>query len=242
MGPYPLSAPVELPTQILLTDRCTNPDVSISSRLSSVLYMWGTALDLDRSELESHGLETTVVLKSGERSWTRPFKAGEMKPEDITVPSTFERGRPLAVLVEGQFPDIYEGQERPQWPMPETPDNVILPNPPPEPPVTELPPKPGRLLLVGSGFVWHDSFIRSRGNSTFFVNSVDAMALSEDLIHVRTKTKLDRSIRKVSAGERLGYRFFATGLIPLGLAVAGVTRLWLRRRAKEKYLREVVQR
>ncbi len=242
LGPFQMSTPVKLPTHIVLTAQSANPDVSISSRLSSIFYLWGTFLETDEDQLKGNDLKVTPLLSSGEQSWTVPFRAGELKRSDITPPSTFEGGKPLALLIEGQFPDLFEGQQRPEWPVP--PPMPGQPPPPPEPeeaPAAELPPKPGRLLVVGCGMMWQDNFLLSGGNMPFFLNSVDALTLGEELIHVRTKTKVDRLIPKVSRAKKSWYWFFVIGVAPIGLAALGIIRLGLRRRVKDAYLREVAR-
>jgi ABC-type uncharacterized transport system involved in gliding motility auxiliary subunit len=241
-GPFQLSTPVKLPTHILLTTRSVNPDVSITNRLSSIFYLWGTALSLDEASLQEKGLKHTVLLWSGEQSWTIPFKPGALQGTDIVMPEEFSDRMPLAVLIEGQFPDTFEGKDRPKWPVaPRHPNVPPPPERPEEEPAEPLPPKPSRLLLTGCGIMWQDNFIQSGGNLPFFVNCVDALTLGEELIHIRTKTKIDRVIPKISASRRLWYRFFTLGLAPLCIAFFGISRLWLRRRTKESYLREVAR-
>jgi hypothetical protein len=166
---------------------------------------------------------------------------GPLQGRDIATPDTFEGGKPLAALIEGQFPDAFEGVERPAWPEPRR--NPMQPPPPAESetPVEPLPAAPARLLVVGCGAMWQNSFIETGGNLAFLLNSVDALTLGEELIRIRTKTKIDRVIPKISASRRLWYRFFTMGLAPLCIAIFGIIRLWLRRRTKEIYLREVAR-
>lgn len=242
LGPFQMSTPVKLPTHILLTGESANPDVSISNRLSSIFYLWGAPLEVDEDQLEENELQATPLLFSGPQSWTVPFRAGELRREDIAPPEEFEPGKPLAVLVEGQFPDAFEGQERPAWPKPPTmPGQPPPPEDPEEAPAAELPARPARLLLVGCGMMWQDNFLPSGGNMPFFLNSVDALTLGEELIHVRTKTKVDRLIPKLSRAKKSWYHFFVIGLAPIVLAAFGIARLGLRRRVKDAYLREVAR-
>ncbi len=243
MGPFQMSTPVELPTHILLTRGSMNEDVSITSRLSALFYLWGSALELDESKLEQNGLKSTVLLRSGEESWTVPFRSGELKSSDIQPPAKFDGGKPLAVLIEGQFPDAFAGQERPKWPEPQRmPNEPAPPEEPEEAPAAELPAQPGRLLVVGCSKIWQDDFLQSVGNLSFFMNSVDALTLGEELIHVRSKTKVDRLLSStLSTSQRLWYRFFTMGLAPLAVAAIGIARLYLRRRAKDIYLKEVAR-
>ena len=238
-GPFQMSTPVKLPTHIRLSRENANDEVSISNRLSLLFYLWGTTLDVNENKLKENNLKTTVLLKSGEESWTVPFKAGKLVRSDIEEPSEFEGGKPLAVLIEGQFPDVYEGQERPEWPESQANPNQPQMPEPEDKPAMKLEAKPGRLLLVGCGTMWRDDFIQVGSDMDFLINSVDALTMGDELIHIRTKTKIDRLIDKVTAGQKLWYRFFVMGFAPLLIAVFGIIRLWLRRRTKEIYLREV---
>ena len=240
-GPFMMSTDVKLPVHVVLTERSANPDVSISNRLSSIFYLWGVPLELDEDTLKENDLSWTVLFSSGPKSWTRPLKAGEMDGDDFARPAKYEGGEPLAVLIEGQFPSAFEeNAERPEWPRPPQFDpNQPPPEPPPDPPQDELPPAPGKLLVYGCALMWSNDFLRSGGNLPLFQNSIDALSLGDELIHIRTKTKRDRLIEKVSAGRKHLFRLLVMGLFPLLIAVAGGLRFWQRRRIKETYLREV---
>ena len=130
-------------------------------------------------------------------------------PGDVTLtnthlqlPATGQQQYPLAVLVRGQFPDIYSGKERPAWPQP-----PAQPGMPPAPPAEEAPapapqPAPGKLLVVGNAQMLHRNFLGA-GNLDFFLNSVDALALGDDIINVRGKKQIDRTMSKPSAAATI---------------------------------------
>jgi ABC-type uncharacterized transport system involved in gliding motility auxiliary subunit len=141
--------------------------------------------------------------------------------------------RPLALLIRGQFPDVYPGKERPAWapatdgPAPATPT-------PEEPPATAPTPAPGKLLVVGDAQMFHRNFLAG-GNLDFFLNSVDALTLGEDLIHVRSKKHIDRTISKPSPAVRQLWKFVTLGFVSLLVAAIGIGGAIARRRARAAY-------
>jgi ABC-type uncharacterized transport system involved in gliding motility auxiliary subunit/ABC-type transport system involved in multi-copper enzyme maturation permease subunit len=238
-----VSTPVKLPTHIIAIDQYMNHDVSITDRLDSVLYLWGTRVNIDEDKIKEAGLKLTVLMTSSEKSWTVPFRPTSLMTEDITPPADkYEGKQPLMVMLSGQFPDAFKGKERPEWPPPKPRYPGEMP-PPSEEEEEEsekpLKPKPGKLIVMGCSQMFTDSFIRSGGNALLTSNTVDALALGEELINIRSKSFTDRSIRKTSPGQKVLYRFLAMGLVPVLFIGVGVTRYILTKKGKERYLRSL---
>ena len=147
---------LNLPLHIVVTQSTMNADVSITSRLSPLFYLWG-APHLRADVLKQHQLNYTVLFSSSlkpECAWRR-----HAHQHAFTTPATGQQQYPLAVLVRGQFPDIYSGKERPAWPQP-----PAQPGMPPAPPAEEAPapapqPAPGKLLVVGNAQMLHRNFL-----------------------------------------------------------------------------------
>jgi ABC-type uncharacterized transport system involved in gliding motility auxiliary subunit len=133
---------------------------------------------------------------------------------------------PLMVLVSGQFPDAFAGQPRPAWPP------ASQPGMPPQPAEEEgeaepVEPAPGRLILIGCAEPFSDSFLQAEGaqNKDLLMNSVDVLALGDDLINVRSKQLTQRTIERPEPGTRVFWKTVnyagVNGLILLiGIAVA----------------------
>lgn len=215
VGPFQVSVPVKLPIHIRVDPRGMSQELSITSRLNPILYLWGSAVKLDQQKLESLGLTTRVLMRSSPESWLSGT-AGLVSPAGRS--SAESRGPfPLAVLVEGQFPNAFE-QSRP---------------------TVTLTPAPGKLLLIGAVTPFQDQMIERGGHLDLFLNSVGALSLGEDLVTIRAKQPVDRSIGRISAAAKAWWRFFVSLLVPLLIAGAGWARILWRRRAKTQYLRFV---
>ncbi len=142
---------------------------------------------------------------------------------------------PLAVLVRGQFPDTFTDQARPAWPQaPPQPGRPAPPPPAAEEPAAEPAPAPGKLLVVGNAQMFHRNFLGG-GNLDFFLNTVDALTLGEDIINVRSKKQINRSISRPSAPVRQFWKFVNLGLVPLVIAAVGIGNALARRRSRAAY-------
>lgn len=215
LGPFDISMPVKLPFHIRVDAKGMNPDVSISSRLEPLLYLWGSALTVNENKLKALGLKHTVLLSSSPESWTVPAQTEPFTLKSLQPISPADRGPyPLAVLVEGQFPSAPEKEG-------ETSESARA---------------PGKLILIGAAVPFQESFIKAGGHLNFFLNSLDALSLSEDLIRIRAKRPVDRSIGSVSTAAKMWWRFLTILLVPLLIAFSGGLRIFARAKAKRDYL------
>lgn len=226
---------VKLPTHISIASDSMNPDVSITGRLDQVFYPWGSRLKLDEDKLAENKLEVTTLFSTSDSAWTVRTET-ELGEQDIVQPEDTKR-MPLAVLVTGQFPDAYAGKERPKWPT--KPQQRGMPPPPPgddkaEGPVQPVEPAPGKLILVGCAKMFNKSGL-SRGNLDFFRNSVDALTLGDELIRIRSKKRIARTIGTLSGFSRAFWKFMTLGMVSILVIAAGVLRAVLVRRSRERY-------
>jgi hypothetical protein len=210
-----------------------NPDVSITSRLSPLFYLWGSALTVRPEELQKHQLTSTVLFSSSPNAWTLPADAS-LTAENVQPPATGQQQYPLALLVRGQFPDAYSGTERPAWPQPPAQPGMPPAPPPEDTPAAAPQPAPGKLLVVGDAQMLHRNFLAG-GNLDFFLNSIDALALGDEIINVRGKKQLDRTMTRPGEAARQFWKFVNLGLVNLLIAAIGVGSAVLRRRARAAY-------
>lgn len=225
---------LNLPIQILLTQDSLNPDVSITNHLAPLFYLWGSALQLQPETLKQHALDHTVLLSTSPRAWTVPSDA-TLTQASLQPPASGGTRYPLAVLVSGQFPETFADKPRPAWPQ--APQQPGMPSPPPpteESPAAAPQPAPGKLLVVGNAQMFHRNFL-SGGNLDFFLNSVDALTLGEDIINVRSKKRINRAIAKPSAALRQFWKFINLGFVNLLVAAIGIGSAIARQRARATY-------
>jgi len=224
--------PVDIATHIVVMHDSMNPDISITNRLSNLFYLWGSALELDEARLAELDLEYTVLME------TSPNAANRSTDDIVMALNDGQDAFPLMVMAEGQFPDVFEGQERPAWP--ETPPMPGQPPQPPamdDPPAAAIEPAPGKLILLGSAMLWRDDFITMRGfsNLDLFLNSVDAVSLTDEIVDVRGRKPIDRMISRPPDGVRRFWQFINFIAVNASIAGIGLVGTIVRKRSREAY-------
>ncbi len=225
-----MAEPVQAPIQIKVAGDQFNQDLSISNRLGQILYLWGSRLVPDDAKLEKVGLDYQTLFTSSDQSWEIESAGGALSRRDFTFdPANATPRAPLAVLVEGVFPDPYEGKEIPAWsPTDSTTAGTA----------ETLEGTAGKLILTGCAKMFEDGYLQagSYSNGLFLLNGIDALTLGDDLIQVRAKVTTHRLIREVSASQKLFWRTMTTILVPLLVALFGIVRSVRRRRAQAAWL------
>jgi ABC-type uncharacterized transport system involved in gliding motility auxiliary subunit len=241
-GPFAVSVPVKAPMHILVDQDTMNQELSITGRLSPLFYLWGSSLDLDKDKITKAALKQTVLFSSSRESWKVPYKPGALSPGDVEHAGGYDGNFPLAVLLQGQFPDHYSGQAPPPWPRAEAAGDAAPPSAAQAEPVEAAPvlsPRAGKLLVIGCSTMFEENIIKSGGALNLFMNAVDALTLGEALIGIRSHQPVDRTVRKTGAMEKLWYRFLVIVLVPALVVALGGVRAIMRRKEKELYLQAI---
>ncbi len=235
---------VNYPTHVLVNASSMAQDVAITNRLESVFYLWGSPLSIDEQKLKQLGLTAKTIMRSSDRAWTIPG-ASQPSPNMFEEPSNAERkAYPLMAVIEGQFPDPFEGKERPAWPKaePQMPGQPPMPEDnTPEEPAKAIEAKPGKLILLGCSEMFRKNFLQA-GNLDLFLNSVDAVSLTEDLVDIRGRKPIDRVIDRPTDGQKNMWRLANYGLANTVIAVAGIVFFSLRRRARNAYTLDQIRK
>lgn len=213
MGLFTITTPVKIPNQIVVRQQSFNNKAALMNRLGALFYLWGSSLDTSDEAIKSANLKKTLLFSSSPRSWLVPYENGIIKSEVLEFPKAGSSGKfPLAVILEGQFSDTFKTE-----PMAN--------------------PKPGRLVVIGCSKMFSDQLIGGgSGNLGLFANIVDSFSIGDELIQIRSKSVLDRNIRKLTDSQKLWYRFIAVAAIPIIWAIYAYLRLLMRRKEKQFYL------
>jgi len=231
-----VQTPVNYPMQIHVLSDQMNQEVSITNNVSSLLYLWGTALKTEDETIEKLGLSKTVLFSSSPQSWEREYHPGPLGNNDFMPRKADElRARPLAMLLEGIFPNPF-GADIPQWPGESsnstTADEKTSSAQNQENNTSQ--PGPARLMVIGCAEMFSNTVLEALNNSDFLVNGVDALTLGDELIHVRGKARTMRFIRPVSTQAKLVWRGVVTFLIPTLWALFGILHAIKRKKNRQE--------
>jgi len=231
-----MSQPVEAPFQMLIMLDTMDKETSITSRLTGVFYLWGTALNIDDAKLTELGLSYRTLMSTTDGAWQIPFDMDSFNPgEDFQQPEVTAGTLPLMAMVKGQFPDTFAETGRPAWPVPEPVEGQLPPPPPPEEaPAIEIDSAPGQLVLMGCSEMFRRNFIQG-GNLDLFMNAVDAVTLGDDLVNVRGRKPILRAIPQPDDKTRSFWKYINYGLASSIVAFAGIVSALARRRSRNAY-------
>lgn len=235
------SEPVKLPMQIKVPESQMSQKSGLTNRIAQVFFLWGTPVLTEAATLQKYNLQATNLIHSSGNVWQEAFSEGRLpgslfSPQDKTMLGP----QPLAVLVEGQFPNTFGGAETPQWPVVPNEDGT-MPQPvndTPEP----VSPAPGKLLVLGSAKMFDDGVIAAPQNALLLLNAVDYMAGNQDLLSIRSKILTSRVLKPVSTSSKLFWRFVSVLLVPLLLTIFGISRSAMRRKEAEQYRKSINSR
>jgi hypothetical protein len=73
--------------------------------------------------------------------------------------------------------------------------------------------------------------------ASLFINAVDALTLGGELIKIRGKIPISRTVKTISKMQKLWYRFMTIFLVPVAVIVLGSFRAVMRRKEKEQYMK-----
>lgn len=219
--------PVRAPMQIAVRGEQVNRELEMTNRIETLFYLWGTDLAKDPARMAGLNLGCQTLFSTSQHSWHKAFSGSPLVQADVTAQGQkLEPALPLGFLVEGQFPA--PAGARPAWPA--AGDSAAAFEPP-----ASLKAAPGQLVLTGCGKLFEEPFIQAGQNAMLLLNAVDALALKGDLIGIRSKLITERSIKPLAAGQKLAYRIFTVGLVPLLFALYGILRLVMRRKETAAY-------
>lgn len=228
--------PVQTPIQVRVTEDQFAKDAPVTNRISALLYLWGTPVTVDHAKLQQTNLSARTLMSSSTNCWQVDFSPAPLTGQDVErTGHTMLGAQPLAVLVEGLFPDTF-ASGAPAWPAAgedATPQAGT---------VRPLVAKPAQLMLVGSAKMFDNNVIQGGQNALLLLNGIDYLAGSEALLSIRAKAMTTRTIRPVQAGEKALWRFVTIFLVPILIAVYGVVRQARRARESARYRRELSRR
>jgi ABC-type uncharacterized transport system involved in gliding motility auxiliary subunit len=162
------------------------------------------------------------------------------------------RRRPLAVLIEGEFPSYFAGKP---LPVREAPAAKPAEEPPAAPPAAEAAPalehrgpfiakgRPGRIFLMGSAEMLKNIVIDESGrgnNSVFVMNVIDHLNQRTDVAQMRSKEQRFDPLRETDAAAKTFVKSFNIVGLPLLTVLFGLG-VWMRRAARKRRIQAMFQ-
>ena len=240
VGPFQMNVAMNYPYFVRIVPEGLNKNNPAVSTLSEMVLPWTSPIKLLVPEKDSipkskdkdtTSVYGTVLISSSPKSWTTCGNYDLNPQQKWTAPSEGFKKSNLVVYLTGDFKSYYEGKEIPPLKEadPSAPDSVKKKAALSDSTTkgrTITPRNKGRhLVLVGDSDFLSSQFAM-QGNVTFLLNIVDWLSSDENLISVRTRTMVDRSISKDNLKEGSSasnfIRYLNILLMPVLIIVLGL--------------------
>jgi len=229
-------APVDSPLNILLTAKSMNKNHPITNRLEKLFYRWGSPIRIDKEKVRENKLKVVELISTGETAWAEPPDQFNTDPRLAAKlhPPLVRQSYPCVVLAEGRFPNAFKGERRPEWPK----GGPGMPPPKEKGPDTPLESKPGKLVLIGSGDIFHNQLVDAvEDTAKLLVNVIDYCTGARDLISVRNKGFISRLIEqsKLEESNETLWKIFVIGGFSIFFAVGGMGYYFARTQGRRRF-------
>jgi ABC-type uncharacterized transport system involved in gliding motility auxiliary subunit len=232
--------------------------VDFLSNIKEIIMIKTSPLAADEERLMENDLRSHMLFSSSDRSWEMSGKIN-LIPFMISPPMNEEEkfSRPLAYLIEGEFPSYFADKPIPEKPEPEaekeTAEETTEDKPEPKAKKPEEKPEvqesqvkgpqdfikkgsPGRIFVIGSVDIMKDNVLDEQGqspNAMFVLNTIDYLNGREEIATMRSKNQRFNPLKDTKAVTRtivkaINIAGLAAGILFLGFYV------WVRRKAKRR--------
>ncbi|MDW7681639.1 MAG: Gldg family protein, partial [bacterium] len=219
----PVYADVTKPVIIKINQENINNELSISNKITELFYMYGGRLLVNKDLMKENQLTFNTLFTSSDQSWTRD--AVGWGPIDETPPPSEDilKRQPLAILVEGRFKSKYIDQEVPEWQPSPGADEVGDDQEEPLPSEIEGEPSDNKIIVFGCSNMFKNDVLQfANSHKALLLNSVDALTLGDELIHIRSKNIAARRIKETSSIGKTMAKAFVVWFPPIVFIFLGI--------------------
>lgn len=210
IGAFQMNVAVNYPYFVKITGHGFNRNNPAVSGLGQMIFPWASSLTILVDEADSTGeaadtaVTASLLVQSSSRSWVSPAaghlnlnphqdwnkviaeKQGELKP------------RALVVYLTGNFPSYFAGKSIPPVKVPsESPDDAMsqIQISAEDQDRKIIPSNSGRHLVVAADSDFLTAQNATPGNIAWLLNVADWLTLDENLISIRSRSLVDRTIQ-----------------------------------------------
>lgn len=186
-------------------------DSIVTNKLQAVVFPWTSSIEIIKDKVKDNQVQQ--LAKTTDKSWqvTENF---DLNPQQEFRP-TEQKSYLIAAAVLGKFASFFAGKTAPEGfadkPAEKTDD--------------------GRLAVIGNAQFVREGFVRQyRDNLIFFLNLVDNLTLSSDLISIRAKAISSLPLKNMSDSQRMFYKFAGIFSPALIVIILGIIKYIMRKR------------
>ncbi|HIN29456.1 TPA: hypothetical protein EYM82_11230 [Candidatus Poribacteria bacterium] len=202
-------------------------DHIITGKLDSLTLPWTSSLKI-RISADNQQVKADILAQTSKGASTvqSPY---DLNPggQQFRPPSSSRNSFIVAAILSGEFKSFYNGKDIP----PVVDDAIADEESDDSSRETKSESEPTKIVVVGTSQILNQV---SPAGMAFFQNTLDYLALGGQLIGIRSQKLSDRSFQTEPGGAtRLLIKLICIGLVPTLVAIIGVMRFLLKRRARQ---------
>lgn len=183
----------------------------VTSKLQAVVFPWTSSIEIIKDKVKDNQVQQ--LAKTTDKSW-HILENFDLNPQQAFKP-TEQKSYLIAATIFGKFSSFFAGKPAPEGftdkPIEKTND--------------------GRLAVVGNAQFVRDGFAKQyQDNLIFFLNSVDNLTLSSDLISIRAKAISSSPLKNMFDSQRVFYKFAGILSPALIVIILGIIKYIMRKR------------
>jgi ABC-type uncharacterized transport system involved in gliding motility auxiliary subunit len=237
-----------------------NHRLNFLTNIKEIIMIKTSPLAVDEERLKENDLRSQLLFSSSDRSWEMSGQIN-LTPFMISPPRDEEEqySRPLAYLIEGEFPSYFADKPIPEKPEPEseteeaTAEETTDDKPEPETKKPEEKPEvqesqikapqdfikkgsPGRIFVIGSVDILKDNVFDDQGqspNAMLVLNTIDYLNDREEIALMRSKNQRFNPLKDTKAVTRTIVKVINIAGLAAGIIFLGFY-VWVRRKAKRR--------
>ncbi len=241
----------------IIKNEFINHDLDFIKSIKEMIVLKASPLGLDKKRIDKHGLKTTRLLASSEKSWEMSGRIS-LDPRFIHPPSADEmQSMPLAYMLEGEFPSYFAGKPIPEKEADEPDDEKEIKDekaPAEKPDETLLQikgegeiitkGKPGKIFIMATSEVLKNTMVDEEGrssNATFMMNLLDALNNRNEIAVMRSKEQRFNPLAETTPAIKTFIKAFNIAGLPVLVVAFGLIILF-RRHSRQKTIRLMFQK
>jgi gliding-associated putative ABC transporter substrate-binding component GldG len=214
------------PYWITVANKFVSRENPITARFQGLDLLWASPLQI----VERPGVEAEVLLQTTPEAWILDKEPFETNPQRATMleymPHEQEGQFTLGATLLGSFSSYFADREIPQRVGEERDWGEVVKRS-----------EQTRLIVIGDADFASELFQYSGGNYNleFLANTAEWLSNSEDLLEIKTRVARDMRLNRIQEPESrlraaMFTQIFNLVVVPLGVIIFGVLRLFIRRR------------
>ncbi len=221
----PLQMIFTYPYWVLTQSENINKDNPALSQLNSIVFFWANYL---KEAKTNDNQEITNLIQTTNKAWINTGDNISVDPSQQFFISS-QTQYPLAMLIEGKQVSAYKDQEIPALEGDSEDKRTDK-----DTRIDEI--DDSRIIVIGdSDFITNDLIGGSEQNPTLFLNLVEWMASSENLLEIRSKNIETRSLNPINESQKLFVKTLIIIAAPTIIIALGITYNILRKKRKTKF-------